>query len=315
MHLGGGIHFGYNASNPHNGGGRTLTHETGHWLNVYHTFNFQAFSCIYNDYVDDTPICHGVNYADFTHGCTPHPYQCTAENTLVGSTDLRQIENYMDYSDDLCMSKFTNGQAIRMQATLFDTRKTIISSRGCGTPTHCSNGIHDGNEAGIDCGGSCPNQCGVGNSAPACTMELYPDEPSGFNLNNFTGNYATSCVYHIPIYFRYNGKCTKVKDCYKTVPCSQDPTCSWLEQQMGLCVCSDMFYDFYVSVYYGCDNNYNCAYEYGKWFSYKASQWPISTFLINQMLPFNFQSGNYYRIKLAIDANCISGAGGWRWAF
>lgn len=52
--------------------------------------------------------------------------------------------------------------------TLFFT----ISVTGCkpektATPSHCSNGIKDNDETGVDCGGSC-NACGSGNLPVAC---------------------------------------------------------------------------------------------------------------------------------------------------
>lgn len=68
----------------------------------------------------------------------------------------------MDYTDDACMDIFTVGQKARMQATLAPggPRASLTSSNGCGSGgggggATCSDGIQNGNETGVDCGGSC----------------------------------------------------------------------------------------------------------------------------------------------------------------
>lgn len=141
-----------------NGNGRTATHEVGHWLGLKHTFSQDTDDCVDHDEVNDTPICFGGNFANITTECTPHPNQCTSENTAIGLTDLRQIENYMDWSDDLCMSMFTQGQADKMLAWLNTVRLyTLFASCGYIDPDHCFNNEIDADETGLNCGGAdCP---------------------------------------------------------------------------------------------------------------------------------------------------------------
>jgi PKD repeat protein len=86
---------------------RTLTHEIGHWLNLYHTWGptnspGEASNCDFDDNVDDTP--NTVGYTS-----------CNVNGASCGSTQ-DNVQNYMEYS--YCSRMFTQGQALRMRAAL-----------------------------------------------------------------------------------------------------------------------------------------------------------------------------------------------------
>jgi PKD repeat protein len=89
-------------------GGRTATHEIGHWLGLYHIWG--DGDCSDDDYCDDTPNSEQSNY-----GCPTGTNSCSPES---GNDAPDMIENYMDYTDDACMNIFTKDQRERMQTVM-----------------------------------------------------------------------------------------------------------------------------------------------------------------------------------------------------
>ncbi len=104
--------------------GRTVTHEVGHWLNLYHIWGDDGGACTGSDLVGDTP-----NSEDAYYGCPTYPLLDACATVAPGAMFM----NYMDYVDDNCMNAFTDGQEARMQALFAagGARASLLNSQGC----------------------------------------------------------------------------------------------------------------------------------------------------------------------------------------
>jgi hypothetical protein len=159
--------------------GRTTTHEVGHYLGLFHTFQggcASASGCNSNgDLICDTNPESGPNYS----GCW---------SSSCGSTD--PVKNYMDYSEDLCMDNFTPYQARRMRCTTFNWRFNLWAwdngggsdpVGACCTGTDCneitndvclaSGGTYEGNNS--SCVSTLCNDTGGGNPIDATPVGAY----------------------------------------------------------------------------------------------------------------------------------------------
>lgn len=112
--------------------GRTTTHEVGHWIGLYHTFQngcqgSSSTTCLSGgDRVCDTPQAFDANF-----GC-PNINSCTDTPTDLPD----QIENYMDYSDGTCQNMYTAGQKARADQLLNNYRSVLTSAANL-TATGC----------------------------------------------------------------------------------------------------------------------------------------------------------------------------------
>jgi PKD repeat protein len=98
---------------------RTITHEMGHSLSLYHTFHNTSACTESNcttggDKVCDTPITT-LNSSCSSPACSGN----------------QQVENYLDYTPESCKNMFTEGQKLRMRTSVETDRASLLNSLGC----------------------------------------------------------------------------------------------------------------------------------------------------------------------------------------
>lgn len=149
--------------------GRTLTHEMGHYLLLDHIW---GGGCGSDDEVADTP------------NSQQEYYDCpNIGESSCSSTDMHM--NYMDYTNDECMYMFSAGQATRMEGYVSSSLSNVVNNAanvlgegngggdngggdngGGGNNATCDDGIQNGDETGVDCGGTNCEPC---NEPTECT--------------------------------------------------------------------------------------------------------------------------------------------------
>ncbi len=104
--------------------GRTATHEIGHWLGLRHVWGDGG--CDVDDFCADTPLAAG-----------PNESYCKDQrvDSCPDSPGKDMVENYMDYTKDVCMNVFTQDQKYRMQAVLYKApRRSSLRFSNAGIP-------------------------------------------------------------------------------------------------------------------------------------------------------------------------------------
>ena len=110
-------------------GFRPLTHETGHYLGLFHPF--KGNSCSLDDGIEDTPNVNAPTSDLVTLNCAngfpDPPVSCGNQHLYI---------NYMDFVNENCYTSFTKGQVNVMRAVLdgtagglgFSSREALVAN-------------------------------------------------------------------------------------------------------------------------------------------------------------------------------------------
>jgi hypothetical protein len=116
--------------------GRTLTHEIGHFFNLFHPWGQSDaeppnLDCSDDDGIEDTPK-QAFNYKNT---CYQNLHQS------CGTPDMHF--NFMNYTDDACMGMFSLGQQEVVIATLMNARPGLMNGSACNVGVSETFGINE----------------------------------------------------------------------------------------------------------------------------------------------------------------------------
>lgn len=176
-------------------GGRTLTHEIGHWLGLYHTFQdgceggTSANCASQGDQVCDTPPV-----SESSTGCAVGKNSCT--NDVPDLNDM--VRNYMDYSDGSCLNTYTTGQKARIYSMLPQYRNIIF---GNGTNNIAYAGVDPQTGTYLTVPNS-PIKAPYGTDFPenvftndGWKINNFNNTVNGWKMNNTMGYSGNTCAY------------------------------------------------------------------------------------------------------------------------
>jgi len=99
--------------------GKTLSHEIGHWLGLYHLWGpDDSTMCKSDDLISDTPTQRGPQDG------------CPKEHSMKMGCDVETplLMNLMDFVNDKCSLIFTREQVMRMRYYLEEIRSSVIDT-------------------------------------------------------------------------------------------------------------------------------------------------------------------------------------------
>ena len=118
---------------PQYNNGKTLVHETGHFFNLVHIWGDDNGRCDGTDFPDAPPMQDDTPNQTKESGRNPDPMGIGKIVTDMCSPNKDtgiMYQNYMDYTEDVALVMFTNGQFDRMEAALSTSpdRKLLLQS-------------------------------------------------------------------------------------------------------------------------------------------------------------------------------------------
>ncbi|MCX7551876.1 M43 family zinc metalloprotease [Xanthomarina sp. F2636L] len=134
-----------------------LSHEVGHWLNVYHIWanaggNGNSYYCNLDDSVADTPNTKGNSLSDLDY--------FPGVGTVFNCSTKDNYTNMMDYTS-ATYAMFTEGQKARMEAALNSSvadRNNLWSVNNVLTTLYgCTDGVDSDSDLIPDACDTCPN--------------------------------------------------------------------------------------------------------------------------------------------------------------
>ncbi|MEZ6317748.1 MAG: zinc metalloprotease [Phycisphaerales bacterium] len=120
--------FGRNAPLSPYDQGRTATHEVGHYLGLWHPFD-NGCGTVAGCATTGDRICDTNTESSPVFGCPGSHSSCSTSDPF---------HNYMDYSDDLCMTEFTPDQVNRMRCSLLNYRPNLYEVVTSGGPCNAA---------------------------------------------------------------------------------------------------------------------------------------------------------------------------------
>lgn len=217
----------------------TLSHEMGHYLGLYHTFENGCFNldcALDGDRVCDTPPDNSAGAVS----CNAVINSCTTDMLSGFSVDQNDlVDNYMDYGNQLCRNSFTQGQKDRMRWHIENVRSSLLNCRSCLPPCPAPV-IADFTSSGTNIpAGTTVNFTNT--STGATTYEWFINGASQGTTPNFSFQFNTAGTYIVKL-VAHTGNPTLCADGTKqvtitvTCPVQADFTASSVEVSPGTMV-------------------------------------------------------------------------------